>query len=851
MPEADPEMGSDASNDEGESDDRMNEVVMAVEVSNKGDVGCCYYAAMEEKLFLLSDVSGGGLEIVDTLKVHIQPTVIILSLRVDKNVEEYFDPRGKSQTADDEQENMFQLPYVLEYRPSTEFAYEAGKKKLVNLRIAAFNELNASFITPGDCANYKDPTDGEELGFTARQGNLLKLSATIDMESRLTIGCVGALLTYVERKKAIDYLPRDINGASLQILQKESSPYTHSQGPSKGTSGSKEGLSVYGLFHHLARTPQGKQLLRLYFLRPSLDLEVINGRLDTASIFLRPDNDAPWRTITRYLGQIKNMRPIMVLLRKGISNGISKGVAKSGVWSSIRSFAFCTLQIRDALSEIIGAQELTIVQKVFLNVDTHGLAAIGEDVSRIIDFAASAEMHRTVVNPGVDEELDGMKRTYEGIEDLLNKTSHDIVATVPLQYSLELNVIFFPQIGFLISTAIDPDTGAANYEGGFDDSSRWDHIFSTATRAYFKDWRMRELDDTLGDMYAVICDREIEIVYDLARRTLQREAMLNDASDICGELDRHPLQELTVPSFIPNDAYLMGGLGDSVAMSKSTGSDNGSTNVSQSTLGLRSCAGPSMLIMTGPNYSGKSVYLKQIAIIVYMAHVGCFVPADQAIIGLTDKILTRIVARETVSRFQSSFMIDLQQVALAMALATPRSLVIIDEFGKGTESNDGAGLACGVFEYFLGLGDNTPKVLGATHFHEIFENGFLRPRSRLAFGYMEARLDKDAEDVQDQITYLYNFRFGRKCSSYGNYCAAINGVNLAIIQRAEELEGMSARGEDLVAACANVSQEEEEDLRMAEEIARDFLAQDLRGLLVEESNAMEHQESRQVLAQVV
>lgn len=90
--------------------------------------------------------------------------------------------------------------------------------------------------------------------------------------------------------------------------------------------------------------------------------------------------------------------------------------------------------------------------------------------------------------------------------------------------------------------------------------------------------------------------------------------------------------------------------------------------------------------MTGPNYSGKSVHLKQIALIVYMAHVGCFVPADRATIGLTDKILTRITTRETVSRFQSAFMIDLQQVALAMSLATHRSLIIIDEFGKATES---------------------------------------------------------------------------------------------------------------------------------------------------------------------
>lgn len=100
-----------------------------------------------------------------------------------------------------------------------------------------------------------------------------------------------------------------------------------------------------------------------------------------------------------------------------------------------------------------------------------------------------------------------------------------------------------------------------------------------------------------------------------------------------------------------------------------------------------------MLMITGPNYSGKSIYLKQIALIVYMAHVGCFVPAEVATIGLTDQILTRIATRETVSKFQSAFMIDLQQVGRAMSLATHRSLVIIDEFGKGTESN-GASISC-------------------------------------------------------------------------------------------------------------------------------------------------------------
>lgn len=279
------------------------------------------------------------------------------------------------------------------------------------------------------------------------------------------------------------------------------------------------------------------------------------------------------------------------------------------------------------------------------------------------------------------------------------------------------------------------------------------------------------------------------------------------------------MQELTVPSYVSNGCSIAGGVGeehdeDPIIL------PNGSISLKESV----ERAG--MLIMTGPNYSGKSVYLKQNALIVYMAHIGSFVPAEKAVVGLTDKILTRIATRESVSRNQSAFMIDLQQVALAMAFATRRSLVVIDEFGKGTNSVDGAGLACGVFEYFLDMGINRPKVLVATHFHEIFENGFLPERPELDFGHMEVRVDTKAEVLEDQITYLYNFVPGRSISSFGTCCAAMNGIDPSIVERADELILLSARGEDLIAACAQVSKGEADELEGAEKVGRHFLEHD-------------------------
>lgn len=135
-------------------------------------------------------------------------------------------------------------------------------------------------------------------------------------------------------------MPRFINADtlhSLQIIGSESHPHSHNQGPTKATSGSKEGLSVYGLFHHLARTPQGKYLLRQYFLRPSLNLEVIDERLDTITAFLRPENADTMANLVKDLQQVRNMRTIMINLRKGVSGGGGKsnGFSKN-VWVGLR-----------------------------------------------------------------------------------------------------------------------------------------------------------------------------------------------------------------------------------------------------------------------------------------------------------------------------------------------------------------------------------------------------------------------------------------------------------------------------------------------------------------------------------
>jgi len=807
------------------------------------------------------------------VKLFIDPSVVLLSTKCEDAVYERLDSETRNARAsvDGRSGDQTRLPYLLESRPNAEFGYDAARNKLVNLRIGQPAGPNVTFVIPGDIVAHEDISASLEGGFAGRQGQLLRLSGWINMESKITVGCAGAVLSYLQRRRVTTYLPGDqaaagmfrvatvemfsLSGSmfvnadtllSLQITSTESHPNAQNQGPAgKGWSssgGSKEGLSVYGLFHHFARTSHGRFLLRQYFVRPSLNLDVINERLDTISVLLRPDNASLFDQLGEMLSKIKNIRLVTANLRKGISSGLSKSRSVStSVWPTLREFVFYSLRLYDQMSELAGGEGLAIRAKILQRFEKQHLAALGTVITEVVDFEATKEQPRTIVLAGVDPELDEIKRVYDGIEDLLHAVTDEIAAIVPAELNAKINVIFFPQIGFLIACPVEPDTGTSVFEGPANDP--WEKMFVTENSAYYKNSHMGELDGEFGDIYGRICDKEIEIVQRLGEKILEYEEALHDVSDICGELDslvalargakqhnfvrprvteeniikikggRHPLQELTVPSFVANDTYLVGGQGNE---QEPAGLDDSASQVEAlaANHGPNS-EGPSMVLMTGPNYSGKSVYLKQVAIIVYMAHIGCYVPAEAAKIGLTDKILTRISTRESVSRIQSAFMIDLQQISVALSLATRRSLIIIDEFGKGTESNDGAGLAAGVFEHLLQRGMESPKVLGATHFHEIFEIGFLQPRPSLGFAHMEVQMDTQASDVEDQITYLYNYRQERSTSSFGTICAAMNGIEPPIIEKADQLLLLAARGADLVEVCAELPDAELAELEDA------------------------------------
>ncbi len=225
---------------------------------------------------------------------------------------------------------------------------------------------------------------------------------------------------------------------------------------------------------------------------------------------------------------------------------------------------------------------------------------------------------------------------------------------------------------------------------------------------------------------------------------------------------RHPVVERTLPpgSFVPNDTYL--GAGPATAGDGAAGDGE-----------------PQIIILTGPNMAGKSTYLRQVALIVLLAQIGSFVPAERARLGLVDRIFTRVGAQDDIASGHSTFMVEMVETAAILRSATRRSLVILDEVGRGTSTFDGMAIARAVVEYLHDHPRLGARTLFATHYHELAELERTRPRVR---AYRVAVLEEG-----DQVVFQHRVVPGGADRSYGVHVARLAGLPPAVTRRAQEL----------------------------------------------------------------
>jgi DNA mismatch repair protein MutS len=235
---------------------------------------------------------------------------------------------------------------------------------------------------------------------------------------------------------------------------------------------------------------------------------------------------------------------------------------------------------------------------------------------------------------------------------------------------------------------------------------------------------------------------------EVANRRNYVRPQLHEGDEIEIRAGRHPVIETTGERFVPNDISL-----------------NNTTD--------------RLLIITGPNMGGKSVYLKQTALIVIMAQMGSFVPAASARIALVDRIFTRVGASDNLARGRSTFMVEMTETSNILNTATPRSLVLLDEVGRGTATFDGLSLAWAIAEYLHDNPKHSAKTLFATHYHEMTELAKMRPG---VVNYQVA-----VSESKGEIVFLRKVVPGSASKSYGIEVARLAGLPITVIERAREI----------------------------------------------------------------
>jgi DNA mismatch repair protein MutS len=237
---------------------------------------------------------------------------------------------------------------------------------------------------------------------------------------------------------------------------------------------------------------------------------------------------------------------------------------------------------------------------------------------------------------------------------------------------------------------------------------------------------------------------EVAVRHGYVKPTLTND----DVIDIKG--GRHPIVEQSIGSdnFVPNDAYLCN-------------KDN------------------QLIILTGPNMSGKSTYLRQVVLIILLAQIGSFVPADSANVGIVDRIFTRIGAQEDLAAGQSTFMVEMTEAANILNNATSRSFIILDEIGRGTSTYDGLSIAWAVAEFIHNHPELGAKTLFATHYHELVDLADILPRVK--------NFNVAVTEEGDKVIFLHKIVPGGTDRSYGIHVAQLAGLPKSVIVRAQEV----------------------------------------------------------------
>jgi len=573
--------------------------------------------------------------------------------------------------------------------------------------------------------------------------------------------------------------------------------------------------SLYGAVNRTV-TPMGARMLRHWLSQPLAAVEPIRRRQEAVQMFV--ENSSGLDNFRAQLSQVRDLERTMGRLSAGSGNArdlialrmaLEQIPAVKGILSSVMPGG------SPALAGMEKADAWQRVPTLLADLESQLTESpdLVELISRaIVDDPPLALKEGGMIRDGFDAGLDELRGATRGGKDWIAKLQADEIARTGIT---SLKVRFNSVFGYYIEVT----------KSNLDKVPP--HYIRKQTIANGERYITPELKEMEGKILGAE-ERSVKLEYELFQRVreevLGQMAKIQQTAGALAQLDalasfaetarlhnycrpqvadegviqirdgRHPVleQNLAEERFVPNDAGLAGSGSSSPSPPQSGGEGRGEVACSSQIplpasghpLPARqgkgeNCVFPQIALITGPNMAGKSTYIRQVALVTLLAHAGSFVPATAARIDLVDRIFTRIGASDDLTRGQSTFMVEMTETANILNNATPRSLIVLDEIGRGTSTFDGLSLAWSIVEHLHNLVG--AKTLFATHYHELTELAQRLPRLK--------NFNVAVREWRDQIVFLRKIVEGGTDKSYGIHVARLAGVPQEVLERAKVILG--------------------------------------------------------------
>jgi DNA mismatch repair protein MutS len=575
-------------------------------------------------------------------------------------------------------------------------------------------------------------------------------------------------------------------------------------------------LSVLDRTH----SPAGTRLLRRWVLAPLLDVEAIRARQDAVEELSRAGS--PLEEIETLLGRLGDL--------ERISSRIALERANARDLVALRNWLLLAPEIKKVLggrSSLLSPPSSLLTR---LHEGIEDFSAVTSDItSTLVDDPPLTVSDGGMIRPGANPELDELRSLAADTKNYIARLQETERERTGIP---NLRVRFNSVFGYYIEvTKSYLNLVPKNYlrKQTVLNAERFitPELKEHEARVLHAEERIKQLElellVALRKRVAVEVPRiltlsgllaELDALASLARVAREpgyTRPVVDNSTVLEIEAGRHPVVErLLAHRFIANDAHLCAPP-SSLLPPPSSG---------DSSFELRHSDFPQVVILTGPNMAGKSTYLRQVALIAIMAQIGSFVPAAKARIGVIDKVFTRIGASDDLSRGVSTFLAEMTETANILNNATTRSLVILDEIGRGTATSDGIAIAWATVEYLhgrqqiiqnpesriqkpecpetldsglctldSGLSEARPKTLFATHYHELTDITQLLPRC--------ANYSFTVREQRGEVLFMRKLKKGPADKSYGIAVARLAGLPPSVISRAQQVQADFEKGEAL------------------------------------------------------